>query len=132
MERLVSQVVYCLSKATNTSAKLADYVTICLTCFSRYLVLQHCESRSHFTRPLARVWPVILRNRPKFSANSLRSFPVKSGKFTTISEVAIAFLFELYNHFNLRTGTQPSVFFQNHKCNVFGLPQHKVRERSHD
>ena len=77
-------------KATNTSAKVADFVAIGLTCSSRYLVLQHCRSRSHFTRPLAWVWPVILRNWPKFSVNSLRSFPVNSVKFTTILEVDIA------------------------------------------
>ena len=70
--------------------KVADFVTICLTCFSRYLVLQHCRSRSHFTRPLARVRPVIPRNRPKLSANSLTSFPVNSGKFTMVLELAIA------------------------------------------
>ena len=69
---------------------MADFVTICLTCFSKYLVLQHCRSSSQFTRPLARVWPVIVRYRPKFSANSLRSFPVNSSKFSTILEVAIA------------------------------------------
>ena len=50
MERSVSEVGYCISKATKTSAKVADLVTICLTCFSRYLVLQHCRSRSHLTR----------------------------------------------------------------------------------
>ena len=60
------------------------------TCLSTYLVLQHCKSRWHLTRPVARVWPVILSNRPKFSANSLRSFPVNSGSFTTILEVFIA------------------------------------------
>ena len=84
MDRSVSQEGYCLSTATNTSANLADLVTICLTCFSKYLVLQHCNSRSHYTQPLMWVWPVILRNRPKFYANSLRFLSVNSGKFTTI------------------------------------------------
>ena len=42
------------------------YLPTCLTCFSRYLVLQHCRSRSHLTRPLAWVWPVNRGNRPKF------------------------------------------------------------------
>ena len=42
-------------------AKVADFVTICLTCFSSYLVLLHCRSRWHLTRPLARVWPVLWR-----------------------------------------------------------------------
>ena len=63
---------------------------ICLTCFSNYLVLQHCNSRSHFTRPLPWVWPFILRNRSKRSAKSPRSFPGNSGKITTFLEVAIA------------------------------------------
>ena len=45
---------------------------------------------TYLPRPLAWVWPVIRRNRPKFSASSLRSLPVNSGKFTTILEVAIA------------------------------------------
>ena len=53
-------------------------------------VLQHCKSTSHFTRPLARVWPVILRNLQRLSTNSLRSFPVNLGRFTTMFEVAIA------------------------------------------
>ena len=58
---------------------------------STYLpTLQHCRSRSHLTRPLVWVWPVNRRKRPKFSANSLRSLPVNSGRFTTILEVAIA------------------------------------------
>ena len=42
-----------------------DLVMTCLTSFSKYLVLQHCNSRSHFPHPLALVWPVILRNRQK-------------------------------------------------------------------
>ena len=90
METSVSWDGYCLSKATYALAKVADFVTICLTYFSRYLVLQYCRTRSHFTCALARVWPVILRKWPKFSADLLRSFPVSLGRFTTISEVAIA------------------------------------------
>ena len=77
-------------QGSHTSAKVAELVTICLTCFSRYLVLQHCRNRSHLTRPLAWVWPVNRRNQPKFSANSLRSLPVNSGRLPTILEVAIA------------------------------------------
>ena len=45
---------------------------------------------TYLTRPLAWVWPVNRRNRRKFSANSLRSLRVNSGRFTTILEVAIA------------------------------------------
>ena len=67
-----------------------DLVTIGLTYFSRYFVLQHCKRRSHFTRTLAWVWRVILKNRPRLLANLMRSFAVNSGRFTTILEVAIA------------------------------------------
>ena len=65
-------------------------MTICLTCFSRYFVLQHCKSRSHLTLPEAWVWPVSRRKRPKFSAKLARSFPVNSGRLTTILDVATA------------------------------------------
>ena len=63
---------------------MADFATIYFTCFSGCFVLQHWRSKSHLTHPLAWVCPVILRNLPKLSVNSLRSFPVNSGRFTTI------------------------------------------------
>ena len=67
MDRSVSCDGYCLSRSTSTSANVADFVTICFTCFSKYLVLRHCKSRSHLTLPIARV----LADHPREPAKTL-------------------------------------------------------------